>query len=190
MLVYCVCGGGPTSIFFQGAPNPLATALLGVQYLLRISLLPWLFFKCFVHNTFFSKLVRGEKTFRKFESIEQISQNDFFFFLQRARNPQAGVTCWSKQNSKHVICTVAEKCKTNHDSENKIRNYKRKCKSKKQWFRKHNDKPEEVGIVWDSAIGLGIDYSLLTGQDICQSRCTEPEEQQSQLNHQLQWCRW
>ncbi len=32
MLVYCtvynmVCVGGPTSIFFQGAPNPLATAL-------------------------------------------------------------------------------------------------------------------------------------------------------------------
>ncbi len=23
----CVCGGEPTSIFFQGAPNPLATAL-------------------------------------------------------------------------------------------------------------------------------------------------------------------
>ncbi len=23
----CVCVGGPTSIFFQGAPNPLATAL-------------------------------------------------------------------------------------------------------------------------------------------------------------------
>ncbi len=30
------------------------------------------------------------------------------------------------------MCTVAEKCKTNHDSENKITNYKRKCKSKKQ----------------------------------------------------------
>ncbi len=43
----------------------------------------------------------------------------------------------------------------------------------KQQVRKHNDKsdkPEEVGIVWDSAIGLGIDYSLLTGGDICQSR--------------------
>ncbi len=43
----------------------------------------------------------------------------------------------------------------------------------KQQVRKHNDKsdkPEEVGIVWDSAIGLGIDYSLLTGRDICQSR--------------------
>ncbi len=23
----CMCGGGPTSIFNQGAPNPLATAL-------------------------------------------------------------------------------------------------------------------------------------------------------------------
>ncbi len=30
------------------------------------------------------------------------------------------------------VGTVAEKCKTNHDSENKITNYKRKCKSKKQ----------------------------------------------------------
>ncbi len=34
MLVYCtvydMCvWGGPTSIFFQGAPNPLATALRG-----------------------------------------------------------------------------------------------------------------------------------------------------------------
>ncbi len=28
--------------------------------------------------------------------------------------------------------TVAYKCKTNHNSENKITNYKRKCKSKKQ----------------------------------------------------------
>ncbi len=45
-------------------------------------------------------------------------------------------------------------------------------KTKKQ-VRKNNDKsdkPEEVGIVWDSAIGLGIDYSPLTGRDICQSR--------------------
>ncbi len=50
---------------------------LGVQYLLRSSLLSGLFFKCFVYNTFFSKLVRGETTFRKFESIELISQNDF-----------------------------------------------------------------------------------------------------------------
>ncbi len=110
---------------------------------------------------------------------------------------------------------VDDKCKTNHNYENKIINYKRKCKSKKQnnKFRKHNnyseniitsqktqwqirkqkqqvrkhngksDKPEEVGIVWDSAIGLGIDYSLLTGRDICQSRYRknqkkpeEPEE--------------
>ncbi len=36
-------------------------------------------------------------------------------------------------------CTVAEKCKTNHDSENKITNYKRKCKSKKQ-----NNNPENI----------------------------------------------
>ncbi len=60
----------------------------------------------------------------------------------------------------------------------------------KQQVKKHNDKsdkPEEVGIVWDSAIGLGIDYSPLTGWDICQSRCTEPEEaQQRELKHQLQ----
>ncbi len=116
----------------------------------------------------------------------------------------------NKMYSIFLICiTVVEKCKTNHDSENKITNYKCKCKSKKQnnksentmtnsktkqQVRKHNDKsdkPEEVGIVWDSAIGLGIDYSPLTGRDICQSRYTEPEEeQQSQLNHQLQWCRW
>ncbi len=34
--------------------------------------------------------------------------------------------------------TVAEKCKTNHDSENKITNYKRKCKYKTTLqFRKH-----------------------------------------------------
>ncbi len=30
-----------------------------------------------------------------------------------------------------LIDTVAEKGKTNHDSENKITNYKHKCKSKK-----------------------------------------------------------
>ncbi len=47
--------------------------------------------------------------------------------------------------------------------------------SEKKQVRKHNDisdKPEEIGIVWDSAIGLRIDYSPLTGRDICQSRCT------------------
>ncbi len=31
-------------------------------------------------------------------------------------------------------------------------------------------KPKEVSIVWDSAIGLGIDYSPLTARDIGQSR--------------------
>ncbi len=85
----------------------------------------------------------------------------------------------------------------NNDSENKITHYKHKCKPKKnlnnnseniissqktQWqFQKQynksenndkSDKPKEVGIVWDSAIGLGIDYSPLTARDICQSRCT------------------
>ncbi len=35
-------------------------------------------------------------------------------------------------NCKTGCCMVAEKCKTNHDSENKITNYKRKWKSKKQ----------------------------------------------------------
>ncbi len=37
------------------------------------------------------------------------------------------------------MSTVAEKCKTNHNSENKITNYKRKRKSKK-----HNNNPENI----------------------------------------------
>ncbi len=40
--------------------------------------------------------------------------------------------------------TVAEKCKTNHNSENKITNYKRKCKSKKKKIRKHNNNSENI----------------------------------------------
>ncbi len=54
----------------------------------------------------------------------------------------------------------------------------------KQQVRKHNDKsdkPEEVGIVWDSAIGLGIDYSPLTGRDICQSRYRKNHKKHSRV---------
>ncbi len=54
--------------------------------------------------------------------------------------------------------------------------------------RKHNDKldkPEEVGIAWDSAIGLGIDYSLcwLDETSVNQDVQEEREEQQSQLTY-------
>ncbi len=55
----------------------------------------------------------------------------------------------------------------------------------KQQVRKHNDKldkPEEVGIVWDSAIGLGIDYSPLTGRDICQSRYRKNQKKNSRVS--------
>ncbi len=73
-------------------------------------------------------------------------------------------------NSKNKISQKTQRQirKQNNKPENTTTNPKTK-----QQVRKHNDKsdkPEEVGIVSDSAIGLGIDYSLLTGQNICQSR--------------------
>ncbi len=71
------------------------------------------------------------------------------------------------KSKKTIIQKTQQQSQKHYKSENTMTNPKTKQ------IRKHNDKsdkPEEVGIVWDGAIGLGIDYSPLTGRDICQSR--------------------
>ncbi len=76
---------------------------------------------------------------------------------------------------------MAEKSKTNHDSENKITNYK--CKKKKKQLRKHYNKSENTTTnQTNQKRGLGIDYSPLTGRDICQSRCTGRTRRRTAVN--------